>query len=328
VPDLMINVFGKFNLQLGSSSCLEIGSAAARQLLCYLLLNRGSAHSREALADRLWPDATADLANTRLRKALWHLRNSLDVNDESLSEMLLIVRADWLQVDMDAVQSLDCAVFEGAFTRLQGVRGGDLGAEEAEALRTGVASFQGGLRENWYQDWYNSPREQFHQMHLMLLDKLMDYYEAHGQYEKGLAHGFAVLQEEPARESTHRRQMRLYALLGDRSAALHQYDICVRALENELGVEPSRGTTQLNQVILAGRYQEEYSSALVSIESLKMNVTASEMARSLATLRRALGDFERFLRTQPRQGAPVDAIDVRFLGEPACSDTPVPPTEG
>ncbi len=54
-----------------------------------------------------------------------------------------------------------------------------------------------------------------------------------------------------ARESTHRRLMRLYYRAGDRTAALRQYDHCVAALNEELGVKPSRLTVEVyNQIRL------------------------------------------------------------------------------
>jgi hypothetical protein len=54
-----------------------------------------------------------------------------------------------------------------------------------------------------------------------------------------------------ARERTHRRIMRLYYLLGDRSEALRQYERCAAALDEELGISPSKSTQSLYKQIQA-----------------------------------------------------------------------------
>lgn len=46
-------------------------------------------------------------------------------------------------------------------------------------------------------------------------------------------------------ESVHREVMRLYALAGERAAAVHQYHLCRSSLARELGVEPMAATTAL-----------------------------------------------------------------------------------
>src|SRR5262249_53710270 len=54
-------------------------------------------------------------------------------------------------------------------------------------------------------------------------------------------------------EPVHRTLMRLYAQLGRRGAALHQYQLCVGVLQRELGIEPEDETKRLYQEILARR---------------------------------------------------------------------------
>jgi hypothetical protein len=78
-----------------------------------------------------------------------------------------------------------------------------------------------------------------------MLDKLMGHCEAHHQYESGIEHGAKILRYDRARERTHWRLMRLHYLAGDRAGALRQYERCVTALDQELGVKPSQRTVAL-----------------------------------------------------------------------------------
>jgi DNA-binding SARP family transcriptional activator len=88
-------------------------------------------------------------------------------------------------------------------------------------------------------------------MYLIMLEKLMLYCESQGQYESGISYGVAALRRDRARERTHRRLIRLHYLSGNRSEALRQYQRCVQALREELGVGPARSTVRLYGQVLA-----------------------------------------------------------------------------
>src|SRR4029079_7650562 len=86
-------------------------------------------------------------------------------------------------------------------------------------------------------------------LYLAMLGKLMGYCEAHHEYETGLTYGACILHYDRAHEQTHRRLMRLNYLAHDRTAALHQYERCVAALDEELDVKPDKRTIALyNQI--------------------------------------------------------------------------------
>src|SRR5205814_8889189 len=72
-------------------------------------------------------------------------------------------------------------------------------------------------------------------------------------------YGMRLLCYVRAREPTHRRLMRLYYLLGDRAEALRQYERCAAALEEELGVRPSKSTVALYKQIQADQLDEPKS---------------------------------------------------------------------
>jgi DNA-binding SARP family transcriptional activator len=140
---------------------------------------------------------------------------------------------------------LDVETFEQAFAEAEGVKGRDLDPAQVDALDEAARLYRGDLLEGCYQDWCLFERERLQNMYFALLDKLMGYCEAHAQYDVGLAYGAQILRLDRARERAHRRMMRLYFLEGDRTAALRQYERCVKALEEELGVKPDRRTQQL-----------------------------------------------------------------------------------
>jgi DNA-binding SARP family transcriptional activator len=186
-----------------------------------------------------------------LRQALWQLQGALDAPLEPGRESLLMVLPDWIQLNPAGNLWLDVALFEQAFTLAQGTPGQNMDMHQAQALQVAVDLYQGDLLEGWYQEWCLYERERLQQLYLTMLDKLMGYSEATGGYEAGLEYGTRILRYDRASERTHQALMRLHYLAGNRAAALHQYERCVCALEEELGVKPARRTLALYQQLRA-----------------------------------------------------------------------------
>ncbi|MBN2390703.1 MAG: AAA family ATPase [Anaerolineae bacterium] len=76
-------------------------------------------------------------------------------------------------------------------------------------------------------------------------------HSAQRAYESAIPYARRWLALDPLHEPVHRCLMQLYAQTGQRAAALHQYHECVRVLEAELGLPPSKETTSLYEHIRA-----------------------------------------------------------------------------
>ena len=252
--DVRIYLFGRFCAECSGQLMTGLNAGGKLQeLLCYLLLHRGHPQPREMLADILWSDAPGFQSKKHLRQLLWQLNAALHAYSAATADRLVLVEPTWVHVNPRADLWIDVATFELACNNTRGVDGRALDACQAQALREAAELFRrGDLLEGGYQDWCLLERERLHDMYLASLDKLMDYFEAHGDYETALLHGIQILQYEPARESTHRRLMRLHFLAGDRTAALQQYERCVETLLRELAVKPAPSTVALFEQIRDG----------------------------------------------------------------------------
>lgn len=247
-------LFGEFQIQWGEENLTDLYPRKTQELLCYLLLYRDRCHPRENLASLLWGDTSTTLSKKYLRQALWQFQNTLRSQIELVHHDVLLVDAERLRINPDADLWLDVAVFERAIVRTQGIAGATLDTQQAQTLSSAADLYRGDLLEGWFDDWCLYERERLQNMYLSLLDKIMDYCEAHNECEIGLDIGSRILRYDGARERTHRRLMRLYYLSGDRTAALRQYDRCVRALHRELAVKPAARTTALFQQIRTERF--------------------------------------------------------------------------
>lgn len=250
---LRISLFGKFDVRYGEHRLIGLDAHKGRELFCYLLLYQDRSHPRESLADLLWGDHPTAQSRNYLRKALWQLQSTLDAQTDSVKGQFLLIESEWIQLHPQADIWLDVTIFEQVFSLVHGIPGRDLLQEQVQALRDAVELYRGELLEGWYQEWCLYERERFQFKYLTMLDKLMDYGEANREFENALLYGERILRYDRARERTHRRLMRLQYLAGDRTAALRQYERCVRALREELGVEPAERTLMLRDLIIDDR---------------------------------------------------------------------------
>ncbi len=256
---LHFSLFGKLKICDDNQAFIELEARRAQELLCYLLLYRNRLHEREKLATLMWCDAPATQSKKYLRQALWKVQSAVNLAGVAHQEHILRVEHDHIGINPQADFWLDVATFEESFAAVHNVRGRDLNQAQISRLKEAVQLYKGDLLEGWYQDWYVYERERYQNMYLAILDKLLSYSEAHQQFETGITYGLQILGYARARESTHQRLMCLYYAAGDRTTALHQYALCVAALQEELRVGPSERTIALYEQICTDRLEPTHS---------------------------------------------------------------------
>src|SRR5690625_4390798 len=80
-PQIEIHLLGEIQVTVGGALLGGKRYAKVLALLAYLAVESGRRHSREALADLLWPALGADEARTNLRQALYYLRRAFGNNN-------------------------------------------------------------------------------------------------------------------------------------------------------------------------------------------------------------------------------------------------------
>jgi tetratricopeptide (TPR) repeat protein len=132
-------------------------------------------------------------------------------------------------------------------------------ARTPEALGQAVELYRGDLLEGLslqeapFEEWLMGERERLRELAIEAHAALLAAQRASGAVEAALQTGLRLIALDPPQESVHRTLMRLYAQLGRRGSALHQYQLCVGVLQRELGIEPEEETKQLYQEILRRR---------------------------------------------------------------------------
>jgi predicted ATPase/DNA-binding SARP family transcriptional activator len=244
---LSLSFLGPFQVTLDGQPVTSFKSNKVRALLAYLAVEADRSHRREVLAGLLWPDRPDRDALSNLRNALSNLRRV--IGDRSADPPFLLITRGSLQFNAASDHWLDVAAFaEGTSLR-------DLSRlEEAIALQRG--SFLDGFSlgdSAAFEEWALLTRERLARRMSSVLHHLAATYEQRGDYEQAQSLARRQVELEPWDEAAHRQLMRALALGGQRTAALAQFETCRRLLAEELGVEPAKETTRLDERIRRGK---------------------------------------------------------------------------
>jgi len=244
-----VRLFGKFTIERDERPLCSMDALKVQELFCYLLLFRNRPHPREQLAETLWGNQTPEKSRKQLRQILWRLQTTFREGESVSQPQELLIDNHWIQFQMPPDFWLDVAEFEKSYNLISSKKAQEISPADFTMMQTAAAEYRGDLLDGWYQEWCAFERERFQVMHLMLLDKIVQFCELHRNYETGLAYGMKILHHDYAYERAHRQLMRLYFMTGNRTQALHQYQRCVAALRDQLGVEPSESTKRLYEQI-------------------------------------------------------------------------------
>jgi len=234
-------LLGGFRLEREGAR-VQLYSRKVESLLAYLVLFPQE-HAREKLAALLWGDSTDEQARHSLRMGLSSIRKHLS-NDALLADRETVQWNPKFALWVDARDLMTDAGIAGDSRRRttnEGVSG----------LLSAVALYRGDLLPDFYDDWLTPLRDEYRDLYIHALLQLVQQHRAQGEYAQAIEWAQKVLNSDAANEAAHQHLIVCYSALGNRTAALDQYDACQTALRDELGVPPAPETRALYEKILA-----------------------------------------------------------------------------
>ncbi len=197
--------------------------------LLYRLSTRLEPVPRDVLAALFWPNLPSEIAHTNLSRLLHFLRRALP--DPSL-----LVREE-VRVYLDPSRT-----WSDTHLLAETLRKPHASLTE---LRRVATLYQGAFLEGFtlsrapeFDRWLTNERHKWERAYLQLLSLLVEREEREGNYEEAIRWAQRYVSIDELAEAMHRRLILLYATIGDREAALRQFEQCVIVLERELGVDP------------------------------------------------------------------------------------------
>jgi DNA-binding SARP family transcriptional activator/tetratricopeptide (TPR) repeat protein len=208
--------------------------------LLALLAVTGREHSRDQLADLLWPEADSIKGRASLRR-------TLSVTAAAMGDGLIISRAA-VALEPSAVR-VDVREFEALIAR-----------PDTASLERAVQLYRDDFLAGFtlrgcpdFEEWQTSVSEELRQVLARGLQRLVAACMADGSLERATGHARRWLQLDPLHEPAHQAIIRLHGWAGQRSAAMRQYRSLVRVLDRDLAVRPLPETTRLYDDVRAGR---------------------------------------------------------------------------
>lgn len=272
MPRLRLQLLGPFQAHLDNVALTGFRSDKSRALLAYLAAEANRVHRRETLACLFWGDFTDRAARRSLSTALANLRAALAPLHEN-GDAKPVLATNWHEVVFTAARDV-VAVDVIEFERLLA----ESAAHEhrslvhcrpcAERLTKAVGLYGGSFLAGLtladapeFDEWHRLRALASEQKVLAALDTLTHHHIASGNLGPAEHYARRQISIDGLREAAHRQLMTVLAASGQRSAALAQYEICRKALQRDLGVQPEEETTALYRELLAGSLNRQVALA-------------------------------------------------------------------
>lgn len=251
---LSLSAFGPPRIDLDGRPVVTDRNKAVA-LLVYLAVASGE-HTRQSLATLLWPDYDQSRALAYLRRTLWAL---IDVLGPGWVE----ARRETVSLSLEAGIDFACDVWRFHELLESCTQHGHPASESCRDCIPPLSEAAGLYRDDFlagfslrdspnFDEWQFFQTDNLRRELAGALERLARAQGEQGQWEAALAAARRWLALDPLQEAAHCELMRLYDQAGQRSAALRQYQECVRLLDEELGVPPQPETTRLYEQIKAG----------------------------------------------------------------------------
>jgi len=288
-PELRVRLFGGVELSLGERTLPQFPTQKSLSVFICLALNRGRMLHRDVLCGHFWPEHPDRTARKFLRTTLWRIRNTLEPTPQLRGRFIHVNGAcvAFRPGDRGWMDALD---FEERLDRLTGHPPSELDSEEVDRLKDTLALYRGDLAEGHYDEWCEEERSRLRLRFLSALDRLALHHRDRAEWRKAIPVAGHLLSHDPTREHIHRVLMECHRALGDRPAALRQYDTCARIVSDEFDIEPMEETRRLHEQI---RREGDAEGATDSTGEFEMGALAAEVEAALQTLYRVTRRLER-----------------------------------
>jgi DNA-binding SARP family transcriptional activator len=249
---LFVYCLGRFRVFQGEKEITEWHSFKGRDVFKYLLVRRDTPVAKDILMDVFWPDADPQAARRNLHQTIYSLRQTL--RGEQPEFQYIWFENDCYFINPQMRVWLDFFEFEKYIQA--GLRLELAGQFEEAIEQIGIAEglYLGDfLEEDFYEEWPVVHRQKLLNQYMNLVEKLIVFYFQNRQYPAAVHFCEKILAKDRCYEAAHRHLMTCYLAQGLRHLAIRQYQTCIRALREEVDIEPSEETVALYKHILCQR---------------------------------------------------------------------------
>lgn len=256
--ELKVKLFGRFEVWRAD---LLIPSEAWPQrktetLFKVLLTERGRVFTQDQLIEALFPELDVQKATQNLYKRISELRHILEPKLKKGTDSQYVLRAGvgGYCFSETAPCWLDTEEFRKHYQVGRELAKTDRWSQALEHYQQVTELYRGDfLAEDLYEEWSLAPRERWREHYLQALSQLIECFARLEQYQEAIESCQRLIALEPCRESAYRAKMLYHYYAGEEPKALQTYEDCIKAIKEELGVDPAQETRALRDLIQQGQ---------------------------------------------------------------------------
>lgn len=228
--------------------------AKAIDVLKILILHQGRPISRDALVERLWPDADLESGARSLHVAMHALRRAVEPEVEGRQWEHVLSRGDTFLIDLGPGCSMDLQAWKRLLAASQTAAAqGRSDAEVGSLLDQAIALYQGDLFEDDLDaTWCLAEREAYRNQFLGALSRLSQISERCGAIERAVFLRQRAVRIDPLREDLQRGLIETLRRSDRLVEARRQYREYGELARIELGLRPSAAMRELGSHLGVG----------------------------------------------------------------------------
>lgn len=222
-PVITVRALGVDQIMLNNQE-VDLGWQKAREVFYYLLAYPDGARI-DTLREAIWPQLSLERSREALRSAIYQLRS--------------VLPRELITLQGRQIYRIDSAKVHISYDYQQLLQILSKRPLDREAMLDALELYQGPFLAHIENDWCISLRSYLEQRYLEALRLLASAFEKEQAFSEALALYQKILALDTLDEAMYAGAMRCLIALGNRSAAINQYQILRRHLDEEMGIEPS-----------------------------------------------------------------------------------------
>lgn len=238
-PSLKIYGFGSPEVYFQDKK-VQWPIARSKDLFFYLL-QHPKGQTKEEIGANFWPDHSPERLDAVFRSTLYRLRRVIYRDCIVFEDGLY--RFNW-----EIKYRYDVHQFEDLLDKSKQEK--NL-SQYIVQLEESITIYKGDYLQGVYHDWADTERTRLRARYRSAIMDLASIFEKEKKYLHAIQLFQQLLIEDPFNETVHVELMQCYYRLGDRAAAIKQYQNCVTMLREELGLTPSPETQAVYNKIIS-----------------------------------------------------------------------------
>ena len=235
-----VEMLGTFEAKARGSAISRFRTRRVAMLLAYLSLNTKRVHTRDEIAELLWPDADDATSRRNLRQALHSLRKVLEPPAFPVGSVLKVEQS-LISLNQDAITT-DIAEMESL---IDSARLSHQPETKLAQLKEAIALYKGDLLPGFDELWVMNERFRMEDLYLSTLKLAVNESIRHQETDDAIQYLRLAIAKEPLDEGLHKTLIQQYLAANRPRRALEQYQELAQLLQSELSCQPDREVEQL-----------------------------------------------------------------------------------